>query len=416
MASTATDPPCPIEPLQNLPLPPPSHFAHLYKPNKINGQTIILGIEGSANKCGVGILAYNPKTSTYQTLSNPRKTYVSPKGCGFLPKETAWHHQAHVVALIRAALNEAFPQDENTSDDTQQHKPEEYLSAIAFTLGPGMGGPLKSCAMAARSLSVLWKLPLIAVNHCIAHIEMGRVATVASDPVVLYVSGGNTQVIAYSDGRYRIFGETIDIAVGNCLDRFARVVGLSNDPSPGYNIELEARKHTEDKPLKFVELPYVVKGMDVSFSGLLTFIEELTRKKNLFVKDGEEKQNENQYTMTDLCYSLQETIFAMLIEITERTMAHCGQNSVLIVGGVGCNKRLQGMMADMVVDRGGTLCAMDHRYCIDNGAMIAQAGMFGLQFGSKDMVVKMEDTECTQRFRTDQVEVVWRPKTRGKHA
>jgi len=245
---------------------------------------------------------------------------------------------------------------------------------------------------------------------------MGRVATRASDPVVLYVSGGNTQVIAYSDGRYRIFGETIDIAVGNCLDRFARVVGLSNDPSPGYNIELEARKHTEDKPLKFVELPYVVKGMDVSFSGLLTFIEELTRKKNLFVKDGEEKQNENQYTVADLCYSLQETIFAMLIEITERTMAHCGQNSVLIVGGVGCNKRLQGMMADMVVDRGGTLCAMDHRYCIDNGAMIAQAGMFGLQFGSKDMVVKMEDTECTQRFRTDQVEVVWRPKTRGKHA
>lgn len=416
MTSTATDPPCPIEPLHNLPIPPPSHFAHLYKPNKINGQTIILGIEGSANKCGVGILAYNPKTSTYQTLSNPRKTYVSPKGCGFLPKETAWHHQAHVVALIRAALNEAFPQDENTSDDTQQHKPEEYLSAIAFTLGPGMGGPLKSCAIAARSLSLLWNIPLIAVNHCIAHIEMGRVATQASDPVVLYVSGGNTQVIAYSDGRYRIFGETIDIAVGNCLDRFARVVGLSNDPSPGYNIELEARKHTEDKPLKFVELPYVVKGMDVSFSGLLTFIEELTRKKNLFVKDGEEKQNENQYTMTDLCYSLQETIFAMLIEITERTMAHCGQNSVLIVGGVGCNKRLQGMMADMVVDRGGTLCAMDHRYCIDNGAMIAQAGMFGLQFGSKDMVVKMEDTECTQRFRTDQVEVVWRPKTRGKHA
>ena len=415
MTSTATDPPCPIEPLHNLPIPPPSHFAHLYKPNKINGQTIILGIEGSANKCGVGILAYNPETSTYQTLSNPRKTYVSPKGCGFLPKETAWHHQAHVVALIRAALNEAFPQDENTSG-THQHKPEDYLSAIAFTLGPGMGGPLKSCAMAARSLSVLWKLPLIAVNHCIAHIEMGRVATRASDPVVLYVSGGNTQVIAYSDGRYRIFGETIDIAVGNCLDRFARVVGLSNDPSPGYNIELEARKHTEDKPLKFVELPYVVKGMDVSFSGLLTFIEELTRKKNLFVKDGEEKQNENQYTMTDLCYSLQETIFAMLIEITERTMAHCGQNSVLIVGGVGCNKRLQGMMADMVVDRGGTLCAMDHRYCIDNGAMIAQAGMFGLQFGSKDMVVKMEDTECTQRFRTDQVEVVWRPKTRGKHA
>ena len=243
---------------------------------------------------------------------------------------------------------------------------------------------------------------------------MGRVATSASDPVVLYVSGGNTQVIAYSDGRYRIFGETIDIAVGNCLDRFARVVGLSNDPSPGYNIELEARKHTAENQLRFVELPYVVKGMDVSFSGLLTFIEEMAKKKT-FVGDGP-REGDDQLTTADLCYSLQETIFAMLIEITERTMAHCGQNSVLIVGGVGCNKRLQGMMADMVVDRGGTLCAMDHRYCIDNGAMIAQAGIFGLQYGSNDMVVEMKDTECTQRFRTDAVEAIWRKRTRGKHS
>jgi N6-L-threonylcarbamoyladenine synthase len=155
--------------------------------------------------------------------------------------------------------------------------------------------------------------------------------------------------------------------------------------------------------------------MDVSFSGLLTYVEELTKKNNLFVGRGT-KLSDDQFTISDLCYSLQETIFAMLIEITERTMAHCGQNSVLIVGGVGCNVRLQEMMADMVADRGGTLCAMDHRYCIDNGAMIAQAGMFGLQYNSKDMLVKIEDTECRQRFRTDQVEIVWRPKTRGKHS
>jgi N6-L-threonylcarbamoyladenine synthase len=120
-----------------------------------------------------------------------------------------------------------------------------------------MGGPLRSCAVAARTLSLLWKIPLVGVNHCVGHIEMGRVATKSllflnpfplisssclflppsrlrcRDPIVLYVSGGNTQVIAYSDGKYRIFGETIDMAVGNCLDRFARILGLSNDPSPG---------------------------------------------------------------------------------------------------------------------------------------------------------------------------------------
>jgi N6-L-threonylcarbamoyladenine synthase len=71
---------------------------------------------------------------------------------------------------------------------------------------------------------------------------MGRSLTNICDPVVLYVSGGNTQILAYSLKRYRIFGETIDIAVGNCLDRFARILGLSNDPSPGYNIEQMAKK------------------------------------------------------------------------------------------------------------------------------------------------------------------------------
>ena len=132
-----------------------------------------------------------------------------------------------------------------------------------------MGGPLSSCAVCARSLSLLWGVPLVAVNHCIGHVEMGRVVTGGSDPVVLYVSGGNTQVLCYAAHRYRVFGETIDIAVGNCLDRFARLIGLPNDPSPGYNIEQAARRGKV-----FVELPYVVKGMDVSFSGLLTYIEK----------------------------------------------------------------------------------------------------------------------------------------------
>jgi len=129
--------------------------------------------------------------------------------------------------------------------------------------------------------------------------------------------------------------------------------------------------------------------MDVSFSGILTQVEQLAKT--------EQKE--------DLCYSLQETLFAMLVETTERAMAHTGQNQVLIVGGVGCNKRLQQMMGQMVRDRGGTMSAMDHRYCIDNGAMIAQAGIFALQFGE---ISPIEDTWCTQRYRTDQVLAIWR--------
>ncbi|EYB83606.1 hypothetical protein Y032_0332g2751 [Ancylostoma ceylanicum] len=181
-------------------------------------------------------------------------------------------------------------------------------------------------AVVARTLSLTWSLPLIPVNHCIGHIEMGRLITGANNPVVLYVSGGNTQVISYSHYKYRVFGETIDIAVGNCLDRFARVVKLPNDPSPGYNIEQAAKKGS-----RLLELPYTVKGMDVAFSGILSLIESKAKQ---LLSSGD-------YTVEDLCFSLQETVFAMLIEITERAMAHTGSSELLIVGGVGCNKRLQ---------------------------------------------------------------------------
>eukprot|EP00904_Undaria_pinnatifida_P006770 jgi/Undpi1/3222/HiC_scaffold_15.g06596.m1 len=366
------------------------------KSSRSDKSIVALGIEGSANKIGVGLLRYTPppqgggggggdddcskdaSEGSYDILSNPRKTYLTPAGTGFLPRETAWHHQQHVVALVREVLRDASVKAGD-------------VDVICYTKGPGMGGPLRSCAVCARTLAQMWDCDVVAVNHCVGHIEMGRVATNCSDPVVLYVSGGNTQVISYSRHRYRIFGETIDMAIGNCLDKFARVIGLSNDPSPGYNIEQLAKKGT-----KFVELPYGVKGMDVSFTGILSFVEGV-------VKGGMENGT---CSPADLCFSLQETLFAMLVEITERAMAHCGKNTVLIVGGVGCNRRLQEMMGLMAAERGGRVCAMDHRYCIDNGAMIAQAGVFQYMHGGG---TPLNETTCTQRFRTDAVDVVWRP-------
>lgn len=191
--------------------------------------------------------------------------------------------------------------------------------------------------------------------------------------------------------RYRIFGEALDIAVGNCLDRFARTLNISNDPAPGYNIEQMAKKGTH-----LVELPYTVKGMDCSFSGILAVVDAmaaqlLTEKpKSLVTSEGEKVSRE------DLCFSLQETVFAMLVEITERAMAHVGSEQVLIVGGVGCNERLQEMMSLMVRDRGGSVYATDERFCIDNGIMIAHAGLLAYETG---FVTPLEESTCTQRFR-----------------
>jgi len=342
-----------------------------------DGMKLALGIEGSANKFGVGVAREDG-----EILANARHTFVAPIGQGFLPRETAEHHRRVALQVVQDALEEAKKNGMNSVGE---------LSCICYTKGPGMGAPLCASAVVARTLAQLWKLPLVTVNHCVAHVEMGRVVCKAKDPVVLYASGGNTQVIAYANGKYRIFGETIDIAVGNCLDRFARTVGVSNDPSPGYNIEQFAKKGTQ-----MVSLPYVVKGMDASFSGILSQAEELAQT---MLKEGK-------CTVEDLCFSMQETIFSMLVEITERAMAHCNKRDVLIVGGVGCNERLQDMMQTMVEERGGKLYAMDDRYCVDNGAMIAYTGLLGFMCG--EGIVDVADATCTQRFRTDDVHAVWR--------
>uniref|UniRef100_A0A671TBY7 N(6)-L-threonylcarbamoyladenine synthase n=1 Tax=Sinocyclocheilus anshuiensis TaxID=1608454 RepID=A0A671TBY7_9TELE len=301
--------------------------------------TVVIGFEGSANKIGVGIIRDG------EVLSNPRRTYITPPGQGFLPGETAKHHRSVILTVLQEALDEAGLKAAD-------------IDCVAYTKGPGMGAPLVTVAIVARTVAQLWGKPLLGVNHCIGHIEMGRLITNSQNPTVLYVSGGNTQI--------------------------------SNDPSPGYNIEQMAKKGT-----KYIELPYTVKGMDVSFSGILSYIEDAAHK----------LLSTSQCTPEDLCFSLQETVFAMLVEITERAMAHCSSQEVLIVGGVGCNLRLQEMMGVMCKERGARLFATDESFCIDNGAMIAQAGWEMFRSGH---VTELSDSWITQRYRTDEVEVTWR--------
>ncbi|SMN19306.1 similar to Saccharomyces cerevisiae YKR038C KAE1 Highly conserved ATPase of HSP70/DnaK family [Maudiozyma saulgeensis] len=369
---------------------------------------IALGLEGSANKLGVGVIKHprlasmsggdNSHNCEVEILSNIRDTYVTPPGEGFLPRDTARHHRNWVIRIIKQALEKAQIMD-----------PRLDIDVICFTRGPGMGAPLHSVAIAARTCSLMWEVPLVGVNHCVGHIEMGREITKAKNPVVLYVSGGNTQVIAYSENRYRIFGETLDVAIGNCLDRFARTLKIPNAPSPGYNIE-QLAKNCKNKD-KLIELPYTVKGMDLSMSGILAYIDSLAKdlfrgnKKNKLIFDRE--TGEPKITVEDLCYSLQENLFAMLVEITERAMAHVNASQVLIVGGVGSNTRLQEMMGQMCKDRAnGRVHATDERFCIDNGVMIAQAGL--LQYRMGDYVKDLSETVVTQKFRTDEVYVSWR--------
>lgn len=322
---------------------------------------LCLGIEGTAHTIGIGIAKND------SIIANAVEVY-HPKD-GIHPREAANHHAKNILTVLKAALNEA--------------EIELYdLDLIAFSQGPGLGPCLRTVATAARALSLSLKSPILGVNHCIAHLEIGRNTTKCKDPVLLYVSGGNTQVISFSNSRYRVFGETLDIGIGNMLDKFGRAVGL---PFPaGPEIERLARKGK-----KLLGLPYSIKGMDVAFSGILTAALNLIDMEKL----------------EDICYSLQEVTFAMLCEVTERAMAHLDKKEVLLGGGVACNKRLQEMVNTMCNARDAKLFVPKPELCVDNGAMIALTGLIMYKSGLR---MNIKSTEIKQRFRTDDVDVKWR--------
>jgi N6-L-threonylcarbamoyladenine synthase/N6-L-threonylcarbamoyladenine synthase/protein kinase Bud32 len=324
---------------------------------------ICLGIEGTAHTISVGIVDGDCKV-----LANVSKMIDGSKG-GIHPREAANHHAENVVPLMHDAVAKAGI---SFGD----------IGLVAFSQGPGLGPCLRTAATAARALSLSLGVDLIGVNHCVAHLEIGRKVTGCKDPTLLYASGGNTQVIAYSGGRYRVFGETMDVGIGNMIDKFGRDAGL---PFPaGPHLERLAKGGK-----RLIDLPYSVKGMDVAFSGILTAAMQL-RKQGA--------------TMEDLCYSIQETCFAMLVEVTERAMAHVEKDEVLLGGGVVQNKRLQEMVRIMAEERGAKMFVPPGSLCVDNGAMIAWTGVVMHGAGLRTAV---EDSTVMQRYRTDEVDLPW---------
>jgi N6-L-threonylcarbamoyladenine synthase/N6-L-threonylcarbamoyladenine synthase/protein kinase Bud32 len=328
---------------------------------------ITLGLESTAHTLGIGITDSKDERIV---LANIIDMYRPPSDGGLHPREAANHHAENVAMDIQKALDEA-----NITIGE--------VDLISFSMGPGLGPCLKTSATAARALSHRLNIPIIGTNHCIAHIEIGRVMEGCDDPVLLYASGGNTQVIAFSEGRYRIFGETEDIGIGNMFDKIGRELGLGFYAGP--KIEELAR---EGKRL--LELPYSVKGMDVSFSGIMTAALVLYKKG---------------FKLEDIAMSIQETTFAMLTEVTERAMAHTGKDEVLMGGGVAQNNRLREMVKDMAEERGAEMFVPDRRLCVDNGAMIAWLGHLMYESGVR---MDISDTVVRQRFWTDEVEVTWR--------
>ena len=325
---------------------------------------VCLGIESTAHTFGAGIV-----DSTGKVLANVKHTFTTDHG-GIHPAKAKEHHLEHKDTIVEEALK-------NAGITLKE------INLISFSQGPGIAPCLLVGMHKAKEIAALADVPLVGVNHCIAHLEIGRIQTKAKDPVLLYVSGANTQVIAYDGGKYRIFGETLDNGVGNFLDAFARHLGFGFPGGP--KIEEFAKKGKE-----YIALPYVVKGMDISVGGILTNLKQ--------------KYDSKKFSTEDLCFSMQETVFAMLVEVAERAMAHCGKQELVLGGGVACNARLQEMCSIMCEERNAAFFVPEKQFLLDNGAMIAWQGVLQQRRATK----KYDSIDITPYQRTDDIAVDWR--------
>jgi N6-L-threonylcarbamoyladenine synthase len=324
----------------------------------------VLGIESSAHTMGIGIVDGG------RVLCNVKRMYkISDKG--LIPARVADFHSEGVGELISDALKEA-------KIDTND------IEAVGYTKGPGLGGCLRVGQLAALTLSKRLGVPVMPVNHAVAHIEVAKWYLKMKNPLALYVSGGNSQIIGLSEEphrHYHIYGETFDIGVGNMIDNFARYAKLN--PAWGSTVARVAHGG------RYMEMPYTVKGMDFAFTGLLTNAEKLL---------------DSGKSVKDVAYSLQETAFSMLLEASERSMMLMGSREFLICGGVAQSPRLKEMAKIMCEAHGARFGVAADEYNADNGAMIALVAdkMFrsGHRIGKADCTVK-------QKYRIDSARVTW---------
>ncbi len=323
----------------------------------------VIGIESSAHTFGVGIV------DDGKIISNFRSMYkISDRG--LVPSKVADFHVENAGATINKALRSC----DLYIDD---------IEAVGYTKGPGIGSCLRIGQIAARSLSLAHHIPIYPVNHAVAHVEITQHLSGAKDPLALYVSGGNSQIIGLDDmpfRHYRVYGETFDIGIGNMLDVFARSAGLK--PAWGSTVA-KAAMHGH-----YIKMPYTVKGMDFTFTGLLTHAIKMLKHNRL----------------EDVAFSVQDTAFAMLSEAIERAMLLSGKGDLLLCGGVAQSTRLRQMLEGMTESHRIRLHVAPDEFNADNGAMIA---LVAEKMFDSGRTYTMSDAGTDQHYRIDKVEITW---------
>ncbi|WP_440763786.1 bifunctional N(6)-L-threonylcarbamoyladenine synthase/serine/threonine protein kinase [Natronorubrum sp. DTA7] len=351
----------------------------------MSSDTRILGIEGTAWAASAAV--YDGATDDVFIESDA----YEPDSGGIHPREAAEHMHDAIPRVVETALEHA----RETADGPSSEAP---IDAVAFSQGPGLGPCLRIVGTAARALSQALEVPLVGVNHMVAHLEIGRHSSGFDSPVCLNASGANAHLLAYRNGRYRVLGETMDTGVGNAIDKFTRHVGWSHPGGP--KVEAAARDG------EYVDLPYVVKGMDFSFSGIMSAAKQAHDGVSANgVSGGSSGSSDGGTSIEDICFSLQENIFGMLTEVAERALSLTGSDELVLGGGVGQNARLREMLESMCGQRGADFHAPEPRFLRDNAGMIAVLGAKMYDAGD---TLALEDSRVDPNYRPDQVPVTWR--------
>ncbi|MDA4111716.1 MAG: KEOPS complex N(6)-L-threonylcarbamoyladenine synthase Kae1 [Thaumarchaeota archaeon] len=330
---------------------------------------ICLGIESTAHTFGASVSELTSEPVSFRIISDCKDVYKAPQGAGIHPREASRHHEETCSGVVENAL---------ASAKTGMNE----IDFIAYSAGPGLGPCLRVGAVVARSLASYFCKQIVPVNHAIGHIELGKLLLGLDDPLVLLISGGHTVITARSAEGWRIFGETLDLTVGQLLDQLGRHFGMSSPAGP--KIEALASQLNGQADVVGM-LPYTIKGNDVSYSGLLS------SSKDAFSKG---------ISQESVCFSVQEVAFALLTEATERALAFTDKAELLVTGGVAANQRLSGMLKDMCGSRGVKLGVIPRQYSGDCGSQIAAAGFL---FYNDGQSVPVNKAFTRQSWRIDRV-------------
>jgi len=318
---------------------------------------ISIGFESTAHTIGVGIC--ESSKGGIRVLANAKRLYRPPQGVGIIPRVAADHHAENFPLVLQEALSSASV---SLSD----------IDLFSFSRGPGIGQCLRVSCAGAKFLASKHGKPLLGINHCHAHLEISRGLLGMRDPLYVYVSGANTQLITENfsrkkgEPRFSVLGETLDMGLGNLFDVFAREAAFKY-PHGSEVAALAAHG-------SYFPLPYTVKGMNFAFTGLLSAaVREIGKRRT-----------------EDICRSLMETAFAEICEAAERALCLTEKTEMTVCGGVAQNAMFSGMLSKVCKGQGATFGVAAPEFNADNGAMIAYTALCEWKKGKREAIPKLK--------------------------